>query len=489
MIRQVFHRMTPYKTIAAVENIETPLSNEMALALETWYRMYRNDAPWLANNGPDRDKTKKSVFSMNLPAFICSEFARQIMLEMKWSITGKQGEDGEATENPRAAYLKAEFEKLITSLRAKLEQGCAAGGMVIKPYPKGRHIHFDFCMDWSMYPVAFDDDGNLSDVIFRDMIIDGKTIYTRLERHRLERDSDNGSSDNVVITQRAFKSTVKDVIGVEIPLSDVPQWAELESEVVVRAADGQLFGWYRSPVANSVDPDCPLGAALFDKATWLIRDADEQYSLIKWEYEGTTLAVDVDPMALRPRVDGGMEMPELNQRLFRAVDLGEDGNYNIFSPNIRDASLFNGLNNILMRIEDLCGFSRGTMSDPNTQARTATELKIQQQRSYATIADNQAALERCLRDVIRVMDKYADIYGLAPKGDYEVSFEWDDSIITDSSQQLSERLTLMNAGVISPEEIRAWYFGETPAQAKKAIEELRASQIEAISNQLPAITD
>lgn len=488
MIRQVFHKVTPYKTIAAVESIETPLSNEMALALETWYRMYRNDAPWLTNNGPDRDPNEKSVYSLNLPAFICSEFARQIMLEMKWSITGKQGEGGVATENPRSEYLKAEFEKLISNLRVKLEQGCAAGGMVIKPYPKGGHIHFDFCMDWSMYPVAFDDDGNLSDVIFRDMIIDGKTIYTRLERHRLEH---GGDSDNVVITQRAFKSTVKDVIGVEIPLTDVPQWAELEPEATVQAADGQLFGWYRSPIANSVDPDCPLGASLFDKAKWLIRDADEQYSLIKWEYEGTALAVDVDPLALRPTPgrDGSMSVPELNQRLFRGVDLGSGENYNIFSPAIRDASLYNGLNNILMRIEDLCGFSRGTMSDPNTQARTATELKIQQQRSYATIADNQAALERCLRDVIRVMDKYADIYGLAPKGEYEVSFEWDDSIITDSSQQLSERLTLMNAGVISPEEIRAWYFGETLAQAKKAIEELRASQIEAISNQLPAITD
>lgn len=488
MIRQVFHKVTPYKSIAAVENIETPLSNEMALALETWYKMYRNDAPWLTNNGVDRDPNEISVYSLNLPAFICSEFARQIMLEMKWSITGKQGKDGEATENPRSEYLKTEFEKLITSLRAKLEQGCAAGGMVIKPYPKGGHIHFDFCADWSLYPVAFDDDGNLLDVIFRDMLIDGKTIYTRLERHRLERDGDDA---NVTITQRAFKSTVKDVIGVEIPLAEVSQWAELEPEVTVQAIDGHLFGWYRSPIANSVDPDCPLGASLFDKAKWLIRDADEQYSRIKWEYEGTTLAVDVDPMALRPtqRTDGGMEMPKLNQRLFRGVDLGSDGNYSIFSPGIRDASLFNGLNNILMRIEDLCGFSRGTISDPNTQARTATELKIQQQRSYATIADNQTALERCLKDVIRVMDKYADLYDLAPKGDYEVSFEWDDSIITDSSQQLSERLTLMNAGVISPEEIRAWYFGETPAQAKKAIEELRASQIEAISNQLPAVTD
>lgn len=474
MVRQVFHKVTPYKNIAAVEQLETPLSNEMAVALETWYSMYRNDAPWLKDG---------KVFSLNLPAFICSELARQITLEMKWNITGKEHDaDGNALSNPRAEYLAVEFDKLMVNLRTKLEQGCAAGGMVIKPYPKNGRIHFDFCMDWSLYPVAFDDDGNISDVIFRDTFIDGKTVYTRLERHRME-------GEDITITQRAFKSNVKDVIGVEIPLSDVPQWAELEPEATVKAADGQLFGWYKVPMANTADVDCPMGASVFDKAVRLIRDADEQYSRIKWEYEGTELAIDVDPTALRPRKDGGMEMPQLNERLFRGVDLGTDDNYHVFSPPIRDASLFNGLNKIFMRIEDLCGLSRGTISDPNAEARTATELKIQQQRSYATIADNQTALERALRDVLRVMDKYADIYNLAPKGDYEVSFEWDDSIITDSSQQLSERLTLMNAGCVSKEEIRAWYFGETQAQAKKAIEDLQAQQLEQMVSMLPAMTD
>jgi A118 family predicted phage portal protein len=122
-----------------------------------------------------------------------------------------------------------------------------------------------------------------------------------------------------------------------------------------------------------------------------------------------------------------------------------------------------------MKIEDLVGLARGTISDANVDARTATELKIVKQRSYATISDNQKALERCLRDVIRVMDKYATLYNLAPEGDYEVSFEWDDSIITDMSEQLTQRLLLMNNGVISREELRQWYFGETEAQAKEAI--------------------
>ena len=144
----------------------------------------------------------------------------------------------------------------------------------------------------------------------------------------------------------------------------------------------------------------------------------------------------------------------------------------MFAPTLRDQSLINGLNQLLIRFEDLIGLSRGTYSDANVDARTATELKIVKQRSYATIADNQKALERCLHDVLRAMDKYTTLYDLAPEGEYQASFEWDDSILTDVDQQLQQRLLLLNAGVMSKAELRQWYLGENEAEAKAAVERI-----------------
>ncbi len=484
-IRQVVRKILPYKDIETVEHVETPLSNDMANALDEWYNMYRNKASWLKSD---------TVKSLNLPAFVSSELARQIVLEMKWNITGKtadgktQTDAGEDVTNPRADFLKAEFEKCITSLRQKLEQGCAAGGMTVKPYPKDGHIYFDWTMDWSLYPIAFDDDGNLADIIFRDTYTEGKTIYTRLERHAIE-------GNDVRISQRAFKSNMRDAIGVEIPLSEVPQWKQLKPDVVVKNTGGQMFGWYKVAAANSIDVDSPMGASCFNKATDVIKEADFQYSRLMWEYEGSELAVDVDPTALRPKKTegGGLEMPKLNQRLFRAVDVdkGDRDLYSVFSPNIRDASLINGLNQLFMRIEDLCGLARGTISDANAEARTATELRIVKQRSYATISDNQAALERCLKDVIRAMDVYATLYSLAPEGEYDVSFTWDDSIITDTEQQMNERIMLLDAGIISKAEFREWYFNETKAQATAAVDaiaqETAQAQMASINQLLPKV--
>lgn len=454
--------MISYKDLETAERVETPLSSEMATALDEWYAMYLNKAEWLK---PD------TVKSLNLPAFISSELARQIVLEMQWSITGKgkdgenQAEGGKEVTNPRAEYLKAEFEKCLKVLREKLEQGCAAGGMVVKPYTKDGHIYFDWTMDWSLYPIAFDDDGNLADVIFRDVYSEGKTVYTRLERHTVE-------GQDVHITQRAYKSNMRDTIGTEISLAEVPQWSQLEPEVTVKNAGGQMFGWYKVAAANSIDVDSPMGASCFCKARDDIKEADMQYSRLLWEFEGGELAIDVDPTALKPKEDGnGVEMPKLNQRLFRAVDVsyGDKEMYSVYSPALRDENFINGLNQIFQRIEDKCGLSRGTISDPDTAAKTATELKIMKQRSYATISDNQKALEHCLKEVIRAMNVYATLYGLAEEGEYEVSFEWDDSIITDTAQQLNERLLLVNADLMGKVEFRMWYFHETKEQAIAAI--------------------
>ena len=494
-IEGVLRKLITYKEVEQVANFESPLSPEMENALNEWAMMYQDKAEWLAQDG---------VFSMGLPAFIAGEIARQVVLEVKWNITAKTEEgaeppeDGSDPENDRSRYLKKEFAKCMDRmLREKLEIGCAAGSMVIKPYPRDGHLFYEFVMAWSMYPIAFDGAGNLTDVIFRDTYTQGKTTYTRLERHKLEvrkrkniDGADGGDGDKsetvAVITQRCFKSTYRDSIGTECSLKEVPVWADLQPEATIRNTGGKLLiGWYKVAAANNVDLDSPLGVSVYAKARDLIRDADKQYSRLLWEFEGGELAVDVDPTVLRPKNTGAAkdgskhyEAPQLNQRLFRGVDLNADETYHVFSPPLRDGSLLNGLNQILMRIEDCCGLARGTVSIPTQEAMTATQLKILRKRTYDTITGNQHALEEALRDVVHAMDVHATLAGLAPEGEYELSFEWDDSIITDTDQQLQERLALANAGVISRSELRGWYLGETDAQAQAAIQQIDQERME-----------
>lgn len=477
IIGEAIHKLIPYREIVQAEHFESPVSEEMTEALALWALLYMNKAPYLSEDG---------MKSLNLASFICSELSRQVTQEMKWNITGtEKSETGEKAMNPRAAYLAEQFKGCTGSkLRAKLEIGMAAGGMVVKPCPdpKSKRIFFDFVPDWGVYPVSFDGDGRITDIIFRDNFQDGRIFYTRLERHTID-------GDNIRITQKCYRSQSANSLGKPCALSEVPQWAALEPEAMIEHTGGRLlFGWYSAANANIIDLDTCMGSSVFAKAVDCIRDADEQYSRLMWEFEAKETAIDVDPTALVPKIErdtagNKYQMPKLNQRLFRAVELGSEKTYNVFDPPIRDVSLLNGLNSILCRIEDLCGLARGTISDSTAkEALTATQILILKQRTYETIKANQQALEQCLRDVVDAMNIYADALNLAPKGETEVSFEWDDSVITDTSVELEQRLRLQSAGIMSKVEIRMWYLGETRQQAEDAIAQIAQDSISSMAS-------
>ena len=432
--------------------------------------------------------------------------------------TVKSGKASEKPMNERAEFLNAQYEKLKKQLRRQVEYGIAKGGLVIKPYirqfkkttPEGEsstlsynpnlpdaEIEFDFVQADRFYPLTFDANGKVLEAAFIQTKLDKarECVFIRLEYHKLE-------NHRVIVKNYAFESSditlanvnnIKNAtnLGKSIKLTEVPEWASLQETTIIDNVDKLLFAYFRMPEANTVDPYSPLGVSGYSRVVQLIKDADMQYSRLLWEFQGGELAIDVDRDALKfvtePNGENHSVLTELQQRLFRKVDLNAEDTYNVFAPALRDASLLRGLNAIFSRIEDATGLSRGTISEVTTaEAKTATELKIIRQRSFATNADIQQAIQAALEDTVYVMDVYATLYEVTPPGDYEVSFEWDDSIIVDSESELSKRITLMQNGLASKLETRMWYFGETENQARMALEQVRAEATQAVMDNVKA---
>jgi A118 family predicted phage portal protein len=358
-------------------------------------------------------------------------------------------------------------------------------------------IEFDYIQADRFFPLSFDANGKVIEAAFIQTKVDKakERVFIRLEYHKLEKRT-------VTVQNLAFESTDMSLansnniktatnLGRAIALTEVPEWASLQPTTVIEGVDRLLFAYFRMPEANTVDPYSPLGVSGYSRVVKLIKDADMQYSRLLWEYEAGEMAIDVDRDALKfmtdPQGEGYTVLPEKQQRLFRKVDLNTEDTYQVFAPTLRDVSIVHGLNTIFMRIEDSTGLSRGTLSDVNTQeAKTATELKILKQRSYATNADIQMALQDALSDVVYVMDVYATLYEVTPPGEYEVSFEWDDSIIVDSESELSKRITLMQNGLASKLETRMWYFGETENQARAAMLQIEKESTQAMMQNVQA---
>lgn len=415
----------------------------------------------------------------------------------------------------RAEYLNSQYKKLKRNIERQLEYGIAKGGLVIRPYVVENKttsvkttttvdgnkvvnavknkwdIEFDFVQADNFYPITFDANGKITEAAFIQSKVSGKTLYRRLEYHRFE-------NNTVTVINKAFKLSNDRVItpynfdtqlGEEIPLTDVPEWAYLEPEITITDIDRPLFAYFKMPDANTIDTLSPLGVSGFARAKDLIRDADIQYSRLLWEYEGGELAIDIDRDAMRTRFDvnGNVvtERPILQERLFRTVDLGDKSDtYQQYAPALRSNDYIKGLNTILMHIEDSVGLARGTLSDVGVEAKTATEITVLKQRNYQTNAEIQRALQYTLEDTIYIMNTLCSLYKITPDGEYDVSFEWDDSLLVDMNEELSKRLLLQSNNLVSRLENRQWYFGETKRQAEEALLKIDEANLEALKQNI-----
>lgn len=537
-LKELLRKMIGVNTIQKTLHIEPIISSKMANAIELWSLMYEDNSPWLQE--PTLADPVK-VTSLGLPAFIASEKARMATIEMKSEITTPTESVTEANPNyeppavdedgnlqisnepelitkevilgdtARAEFLNTQYTKVKNKIRNQLEYGIAKGGLVIKPYivisdiatdeennntenniRQDVDIEFDYIHADNFFPIAFDGSGKITEAAFVQVKTDKSTVYTRLEYHKLQ-------NNMVTVTNLAFKKENRTQpsttdfdsdLGEQINLTEVPEWADLQPVTQIENVDRLLFAYFKMPEANTIEAHSPLGVSGYSRAVKLIKEADLQYSRMLWEFQGGELAIDIDRDALNTVEDeekNTYEIPNMLQaRLMRKVDLGNSETYQVFNPPYRDASLINGLNNILMRIEDVCALSRGTLSDVAAEARTATELKILKQRSYSANAEIQKALEDALKDLVYVMDIYCTLYEVTAPGEYDISFEWDDSILVDVETELNKRITLMQNGLASKLETRMWYFGETERQAREALnnvsQENKQSMEENLSN-------
>ncbi len=425
---------------------DVAISAEMQEAIDLWAQMFTDRAGWISNN----------TQSLGLAASIAGEIARLVTVEMSSEITG----------SARADFLQEQYNAVLRRLRVQVEIAAAGGGLVFKPYVDDGRIVVDYVPAWRFLPTAFNSSGEVTGGIFAEHVTRGRTYYTRLEYHRR-------TDEGYTISNYAYRSGSDAALGTVCPLGEVDEWSDLEPEITIKYADGtapekMLFSYFRLPFANNIDMDSPLGVSIFARAAWLIKDADEQYSRILWEYEGSELAIDASQGAVKTNVPGGVQLPRRKQRLFRQLDIDPGAGadlYKVFSPAIRDSSLFTGLDKILKRIEFNCYLSYGTLSDPQSVEKTAEEIRSSKQRSYSAVRDIQETLEKALDDLIWAMDLYASLYKLAPTGKYKTAYTWGDGVLEDVNAEFARRKQLVDGGYLKPAKLLAWYFGVSEEDA------------------------
>lgn len=446
VIKGVVYNMLNRIDIAKELNIEIAMNDNMANAINLWSNMYNNSPPWINDE----------VVPLGIPGAIANELARLATIEFKSKINNNEG-------------LNEIYQELIDVLRINTEYACAKGGLIFKPYFNGKNIEIDLIHQDNFLPISYNAIGEITAAVFLEYKIIGDKKYTRLEYH------DFKEGDYIIKNIAYVKSNlVKDnSLGKRTILASVPEWSQLQEEITINNITRPLFSYFKIPQANAIDVNSPLGVSCYAKASDLIKEADKQYSRILWEYEATEIAINASESLFVRKEDGTYELPKGKERLYRIFpweDREGKRNLDTFSPGIRDSNLFNGLNNILRKVEFNCGLAYGTLSDINDVSKTATEIKTSRQRSYSTVKDIQKSLEKALKDLIVNMNDLATLYKLniSPIDiDKDVSFDWDDSLVLDKDSELEAMRNDVAAGILRPEIYLAKKYGVSEEEALK----------------------
>lgn len=418
--------MFPLKDIKQALGIKPAITDDMLSSIELWQNCFSGNAPWLNDD----------VISLRLEQAITREFANITLNEMTASVSNDK--------------LEKIFETATEDLNSELQSGLATGAMVIKPLggDKVQYISAN-----AFVPIEFDTRHRLVKVIFPEFKKIGDNYYTRLEYHSL--DTEKG----LTITNTAYVSASEGQLGREIPLAAVDEWASLPTSVTYSTMLRPAFGYFRTPIKNTIDGSS-CGVSVYANDINLIRKIDTQFGRLDWEFESGERAIHVDAAAFKK--DG---TEKLNKRLYKAidVDLGDEELFKDFSPAIRQADITDGLNTYLRRLEFSVGLAYGDLSDPDTVAKTATEILSAKNRKYNTVSAIQKQLKYCLDDLVYALAFYNS---LTTSG-YTFVCDFKDSILTDEQTERTQDIQDLSLGIMKPEEYRAKWYGEDEKTAKK----------------------
>lgn len=490
--------MINHTNIEDVIGTKTLVTDAMQHAIEGWYRA--------AIEGEPLDGSPETL-SLGLPALICSELARMTTLEVEVSVTGSE----------RADWIQHQLQQVLSPRRRrKLALALALGSGIWKPFQaSSSELGVSFIPATGYYPVSNDTDGNLTEAVFVDTIVDSNNYYNRLEwQHALNSKDDLRSAEYklledlgvdppqqfpcVQVINLVYRSATADSLGSKEDPAVRPEWDGVAPVAYLPRLKKLPLGYFVAPAVNTIDPSSELGVAMFEAARGAIIDADQQYTRLDWEYEGGEMAVDVDSNYLKPAA-AGQQMsraealrtygvppaaldrtaPHHRERLFHGIDVNTGITqtapfYQIYAPGLRDNSYLAGLQQYLRNVEAHAGLSFGVISMPMATDRTATEIMSSKQKMYATVSDCQAALEDAMSGLVDALDYWANrIRDLPSKGPVHTAFKWDDSIIMDRLTEMGVWQKEIEMGLRSKQEYREHFFGEDEAVAAKAISSIQ----------------
>ena len=397
------------------------------------------------------------VDNISLTAAVSSRIATITLIDSDVNVAG---------DNQRAQALNDILQEMEnTQLKTAIEVALGTGDCLIKPYTDGKDIGYTLIPSPNFMVVQSIGNKIKSCLVKADQVEMSNHIYERVEYHQL---LESAGVPYLEIQQMAFKD------GKQVPLSEVSRWADIEEITQIPNINRMLFGRIKCPMVNRGDINSINGVPVTYGMDKVLDNAVSAYDRFNQEMEDKETMIFADKTILTKDKNGNTVLPIGKRKLFQTMRGGIDSSQLIheYSPEIRDSSLNEGIQQNFKMLELLVGLSAGILTPPTSNFATATEMKANLQMSFAFIQNIRKSIETCLEDVIYSTNAIMNRNNITPIGSYEVVFNWSDSYIENMTERFTALLQGEAIGAVDRAEVRAFIQNEPLDLAKEKVAEM-----------------
>ena len=496
-----------YKTVFDLGNVPA-FQQFYDVGIFPWKAIYRGlYRPWHIIPAPtiDAPNRTRELYRLNAAKAVCTELASLVWGEecaVNVTIAGREPTDD--NPDPLNEFVQDALRKnaFREKMQESIEQAMALGGSAMKVWREARRdsegnevdgtgeIRIGYSMADQFVPLSWDN-AKVREGIFISRTAKGGWYYTRLEWHTW--DGMTYTIRNELYRADAQKGAAtdsQDILGIRVPLAEV--YPFLDEETIVPVGES-LFSYWRTPVANNIDDNSPLGVSIYGNALETLHALDICYDSFVREFRLGKKRIIVPARAIRTVVDPQTGAP---RRYFDATDETYEA---LASDDPQDLKITD--NSVELRVDEhiaalnaflsiLClqlGFSASTFSfDQHSGLKTATEVVSENSKTYKTIKTVQNMLAPAIERIVRSIVDVAILYGMDWQGQsieslaapgYEVSIVFDDGVTQDRQTNINEGVMLVGAGLLSKFTFltdRKYGQGLTPEQAEEELARIKA---------------
>ena len=483
------------------------------MGIYPWKFLYKGlYEPWHVIAAPtiSDPRAKRNMAYLNLSKAVCSELAGMVWTDQTEVTVSTNGvELGENDVDPLETFVAATLEENnfgVATLEL-IEKAAALGGASFKVWrdakydsegkeiPDTGRLKIGYAMADQFVPTAWDN-AEITEGVFISRTAKGGYYYTRLEWHRWD-------GLTYTITNQLYRAPMyrnnnpkepQDILGMQVPLAEI--YPLLDEETTVEGVKKSLFSYFRTPTANNIDDNSPLGVSIYANAMETLHALDITFDSFVREFRLGKKRIIVPARMIKAVID---PVSGEQRRYFDATD----ETYEALSTDDPDSLKIQD-NSVELRVEEhvaamnaflniFClqiGLSAGTFSfDAKSGLKTATEVVSENSKTYKTVKNFQnmlrPAIVRLVDNIIAVASLYdmttpdgQSIKELAARG-YSVNIAMDDGITQDRQTNINEGMALVGAGLLSKKTfLTDRKYGQclTPEAADKELEQIAAEK-------------